>query len=220
MKRFQLPEGSEGADSSTTYLFHYSLLVRWWFWWKMFILVIDLYYINECCLWMSFKHFYSYSIHQLLPLNVILMAILLIHLVFKIMMTPALPANLFELLGSKSKKLLKLEFILRYDFNGLNMLIYVIFLVSYFLPYTEAAWMHLVYTFKLIEVNSYLAIIHTKIHTYKFLRVIYRLSMLMFLILYLSHLFGSIFYFLDQSLINQKYFGNPSTNPSSMWTLR
>jgi hypothetical protein len=61
----------------------------------MFILVVDIYYLYECCLWMSFHSFYYYSIQQLLPLNIILMLILLTHLVFKIMMTPVLPPMLF-----------------------------------------------------------------------------------------------------------------------------
>lgn len=50
--------------------------------------------------------------------------------------------------------------------------------------------------------NSYLAVVHTKIHIYKVLRVAYRLSMLMFIILYLSNIFAAAFYYIDQRLID------------------
>ncbi len=69
------------------------------------------------------------------------------------------------------------------------------------------------YTLKFIEINSFLSIIHYKIHTYKIWRVVYRLTLLLFIILYLSHLLAAIFYYIDQYLIEKQYFGDPSVHP-------
>ena len=68
-----------------------SLLVRWWLPWKVLIFLIDLYFINECLLWVAFHSFYDYSMHHLVVLNSILMIILFLNIVFKVMMTPKLP---------------------------------------------------------------------------------------------------------------------------------
>ena len=61
---------------------------------------------------------------------------------------------MFEYLGRRSKSLLYMEHICRYDYNLLNVVIYLLFLMSYWLPYSLAQWIHLIYTFKLIEINS------------------------------------------------------------------
>jgi hypothetical protein len=172
------------------------------------------YYINECLLWLAFESFYYYSRNQLLALNIVLMGILGLHLVFKIMMTPRLPSTAFELLGKKTKVMLYAEHVLRYDFNLLHFLVYFTFLVSFFLPYASAEWVHLIYTARIIEVNALLTVVYTKIHTSKVWRVLYRLTMLTVIIEYLSHLFACIFYDLDQALIDSEYFGSPIDNPA------
>lgn len=94
------------------------------------------------------------------------------------------------------------EHFLRYDNYWVNLVVFICFLLSYFLEYPAAAWLHLVYTLKLLDMNSYLSVIHTKIHIYKVLRVAYRLAMLMFIILYLSNIFAAAFYYIDQRLID------------------
>lgn len=58
LARFQLSEGSEGSDPSIQYLYYSPLLLKLWFLWKTFVFLIDLYYVNECCLWIAFKSFY------------------------------------------------------------------------------------------------------------------------------------------------------------------
>ena len=43
---YQLTEGSVGADTNDQYLLYSKLLIKFWFVWKMFILLVDIYYIN------------------------------------------------------------------------------------------------------------------------------------------------------------------------------
>jgi hypothetical protein len=131
----QLAEGSVGADTNNSYLLYSKILIKSWFVWKMIILLVDLYYINECFLWLAFESFYQYSLNQLLAFNVVLLLVLLVHIVFKIMMTPKLPPIVFEYLGKKTKILLYVEHICRYDYNLLNVVLYFLFLLSYWIPY-------------------------------------------------------------------------------------
>ena len=73
--------------------------------------------------------------NQLLIFNVVMLLVLLVHIVFKIMMTPKLPPIVFEYLGKKTKTLLYVEHICRYDYNLLNVVLYFLFLLSFWIPY-------------------------------------------------------------------------------------
>lgn len=46
IKRYQLTEGAEGSDTSIDYIYNSSLLLKTWFWIKLFIFFIDLYYLS------------------------------------------------------------------------------------------------------------------------------------------------------------------------------
>ena len=89
-------------------------------------------------MWLAFESFYEYSLNQLLVLNIVLLSILMAHFVFKVMMTPKLPSIVFEYMDKKTRILLYIEHVCRYDYNLLNLLIYLLFLVSYLVPYNSA----------------------------------------------------------------------------------
>ena len=187
-------------------------MISFWFVWKFVIMLIDIYYINECFLWLTFEGFYNYAKQQLLAFNIVLLFLLFLHCIFKIMMTPKLPESIFSYMGKHTKRLLYLEYICRYNFNLFNILMFISFFTSFILSYEAAGWIHGFYTLKVIEVDNFLSVIYTRIYTWKAMRVIYRIVMLTFIILYISHLIAIVFYEIDKYLINRDYFGNPIEN--------
>ena len=192
--QFQIADGSIGADTNNEYIVYFRPLIKLWFFWKVIILLVDLYYINECYLWMAFREFYYFAREQLKVTNIILMSIYIVHYAFRLMMTPRLPQSFFNYLTTPSKVLIYLQHIIRYNNNGFLFLVYLIFLISFFLEYDIARWLHLIITFRIIQIDSLLAVIYTKIHIYKTVRVIYRIIILIFIIQYFTHVLACIFY--------------------------
>jgi hypothetical protein len=150
-----------------------------------------------------------------IPLNAVFLSLLLLMIPLKIMMTPRLPSEITNNVTSPFRQLLFLEHYALYDYNVWSAFITVVFLISYFVDYSIAKYIHLVYVLRLVEMQSFVQIIYRKIHVRKVLRIIYHFALLFFFILYLSHFFAIIFYAIDQWLINEQYFGDPSLYPNS-----
>ena len=127
-------------------------------------------------------------------------------------MTPKLPKTIFNYLNKKSKTLLYIEYICRYNFNLINIVLFIVFAISFVVPYSIARWLHVVYTVKILEVDNLLSVIYTRIYTNKTMRVLYRIVMLTFIVIYISHLIAIVFYAIDKNLIESEYFGNPVDN--------
>ena len=81
------------------------------------------------------------------------------------------------------------------------MLVWVVFLISFLVPYETAQYIHLVYMFRLVVLNAYFNSLYRFIHKYQLITVAYTLFLLIYLMLYLSTVFGCIFYTIDQTLI-------------------
>ena len=127
-------------------------------------------------------------------------------------MTPILIED--QGISDRKRLRLKMQYYFLYEKNGLLMITYVIFVVSFLIRYEQAQIVHLVIVLRLLEMNRFLDVLFFKIYTYKFLKVMYTLTIIFYVLLYLSHILGCIFYIIDEKLIDLQYFGDPREYPS------
>ena len=130
------------------------------------------------------------------------------------MVTPVLPEEMEEYLSKQDVLRLKVGHYFWWGWTGPLMLVYLVFLISFLVPYEAAQYLHLVYIARLVVLNSYFNSLYRLIHKYSLVTMAYTLFLMIYLILYLSTLFGCIFYVIDQTLIDTQYFGDPALNPN------
>ena len=94
-----------------------------------------------------------------------------------------------------------------------DLIVLVILALSIYLPYSWAGFLRLVIFIKLQEVWRFDRIFFRTIHTHRNLKQLYLLFKLVLALMYLSHLLGCLFYYMDYQLILSSYYGNAVVNP-------
>jgi hypothetical protein len=79
--------------------------------------------------------------------------------------------------------------------------------LSIYMPYNWAAYLRLSIIVRLSDISYFDRLFFRSIHTHRNLKQLYLLFKLILAILFISHLFGCIFFYLDISLIHSGYYG-------------
>ena len=97
-----------------------------------------------------------------------------------------------------------------------DLIVLVILALSIYLPYSWAGFLRLVIFIKLQEVWRFDRIFFRTIHTHQPQpqpQPLYLLFKLVLALMYLSHLLGCLFYYMDYQLILSSYYGDAALNP-------
>lgn len=148
----------------------------------------------------SFYSMYIVTETKLMPLNIIFFIYMGADFIFKI---ACIPKPVFVRLEDyhKPKKILKYYLIKKLLI--FDLLFLVPFIISYIVPFTVARFIRLVILIKLLDVVDFNNKIYEKIHTYSVMRKLYTILKISYVMMLFSHYFGTWFYLIDQSLIDQ-----------------
>ena len=94
-----------------------------------------------------------------------------------------------------------------------DIVVIVILTLSLYLPFSWAGFLRLIILVKLEEVVRVDKILFRRIHTRRSLKQLYLLFKLVLSLMYLNHLLGCLFYYMDYRLILSSYYGDVSLNP-------
>lgn len=94
-----------------------------------------------------------------------------------------------------------------------DSLVLLLIALSIYLPYDWAGFLRLVIFLKLEEVFRFDRIFFRSIHTRRSLKQLYLLFKLVLALMYVNHLLGCLFFYIDYQLIAASYYGDVNYNP-------
>lgn len=93
----------------------------------------------------------------------------------------------------------------------IDLLVLLIFSVSFIVPFHAARILRLFIVFRFLEITEFNKQIYKRIHTYNLMRKMYTIAKIFYLLFLFSHYFGCWFQLMDQNLIDNEYYGPVNT---------
>lgn len=132
-------------------------------------------------------------------MNIVFLLFLAVDFAYKICLAPY-PEFTRSYERTKIRKLLRYYLITHYLLY--DLLILLVFAISYAVPFDAARYIRLVIALRIIEIINFNNRIDKKLHTYGPVRKIYTIFKICYVMFLFSHWFGCWFYLMDQILIN------------------